>query len=109
MYASANIFPNFQMKSTDFPHYQLSRCPYFSVCLIDVSALICSLFFLEWLLSGVTLWELFSDGATPYEGLESIMVQRMLKEGRRLSRPQACPQDVYVVSVQHKPAFIFCL
>ncbi|XP_023931648.1 hepatocyte growth factor receptor-like [Lingula anatina] len=44
---------------------------------------------------GVLLWELFTRGKVPYPGVDEWDVLEFLKLGRRLGRPEYCPQHVY--------------
>jgi hypothetical protein len=44
---------------------------------------------------GVTMWEVFSNGAEPYAALCNEEVVRAVLAGQRLERPQRCPQAVY--------------
>ncbi len=46
---------------------------------------------------GVTLWELYSDAATPYGGLSNFEVTEFVAEGKRLKKPKNCPKDVFQV------------
>eukprot|EP00043_Microstomoeca_roanoka_P019213 m.213618 g.213618 ORF g.213618 m.213618 type:complete len:2386 (-) comp16957_c0_seq1:273-7430(-) len=46
---------------------------------------------------GVMVWELFSDGAQPYQELEHGTVTRLLAKGHRLGKPSGCPRDVYIL------------
>jgi len=43
----------------------------------------------------VTLWELFSFGLTPYEGLSFAETFQKIQSGYRLPKPEYCPQEVY--------------
>eukprot|EP00727_Mastigamoeba_balamuthi_P014136 m51a1_g9345 putative tyrosine-protein kinase txk (575) ;mRNA; r:76212-80746 len=44
---------------------------------------------------GVLLWEIFTEGETPYNGLENKQVLGHLKTGQRLDRPQVAPQPLW--------------
>lgn len=44
---------------------------------------------------GVTLWEIYSLGKTPWEGLSPIEIRDTLGEANRLGRPERCPPEVY--------------
>ncbi|ESO96186.1 hypothetical protein LOTGIDRAFT_71440, partial [Lottia gigantea] len=46
---------------------------------------------------GITLWEMFSYGESPYEDKKGIEVVQSIEKGRRLSRPVKCPEDVYLI------------
>ncbi len=45
---------------------------------------------------GVTVWEVFSGGRTPYPGVDPMSLVALLKEGKRLEPPQntACSADL---------------
>jgi len=60
----------------------------------------------------VTLWEIYSLGRTPWEGLSPIEIRDVLMQGERLGRPERCPTDVYRVmqscweaQVKDRPTF----
>jgi len=62
---------------------------------------------------GITAWQVFADGAVPYEGLDSeaAIAQKVLN-GARLGRPNDCPHAVFDVirscwnkSPQARPGF----
>ena len=42
--------------------------------------------FIQWSY-GIVLWEIFTYGGQPYEGLENTEIGKYLKEGWRLERP----------------------
>eukprot|EP00123_Amoebidium_parasiticum_P011090 comp20502_c1_seq1/m.26208 comp20502_c1_seq1/g.26208 ORF comp20502_c1_seq1/g.26208 comp20502_c1_seq1/m.26208 type:complete len:795 (-) comp20502_c1_seq1:737-3121(-) len=44
---------------------------------------------------GVTMWEIFSDAATPYSDLATNVLLAVLDAGMRLQRPDYCPLDLY--------------
>jgi serine/threonine protein kinase len=44
---------------------------------------------------GVTLWEIYSKGDAPYAKYKSADMKKHLKTGTRLSRPDACPPDLF--------------
>eukprot|EP01137_Pigoraptor_chileana_P013209 Opistho-2@4589 len=44
---------------------------------------------------GVTMWELFSFGETPYAGIAPSMLLSHLREGNRLAMPFACSHDFF--------------
>jgi serine/threonine protein kinase len=44
---------------------------------------------------GVTLWEMFSFGQTPYTGMSPLQVIKALDSGYRLARPEFCPLRLY--------------
>ncbi|KAJ8403976.1 hypothetical protein AAFF_G00343260 [Aldrovandia affinis] len=49
---------------------------------------------------GVTVWEMMSFGAEPYAAMRSQEVPDLLEKGERLSQPQICTIDVYMVMVK---------
>ncbi|XP_029908155.1 receptor tyrosine-protein kinase erbB-3a isoform X2 [Myripristis murdjan] len=49
---------------------------------------------------GVTIWEMMSYGAEPYANMRSQEVPDLLEKGERLSQPQICTIDVYMVMVK---------
>ena len=49
------------------------------------------LLFMQWSY-GIVLWEIFTYGEQPYEGLENTEIGKYLKEGRRLERPPLAPE-----------------
>ncbi|KAF8771027.1 Tyrosine-protein kinase SYK like protein [Argiope bruennichi] len=46
---------------------------------------------------GVTLWEALSYGEKPYQGMIGRDILRMFERNERLSKPEACPDNVYSV------------
>ena len=44
---------------------------------------------------GVTMWEIFSHGDLPYQGMDNGDVTHWVPRGRRLERPAACPTDMF--------------
>eukprot|EP00038_Savillea_parva_P001361 m.103450 g.103450 ORF g.103450 m.103450 type:complete len:837 (+) comp10478_c2_seq1:1334-3844(+) len=44
---------------------------------------------------GVTVWELFSYGATPYEGIANLELQDLIRDGLRPDEPDEVPDGVY--------------
>lgn len=44
---------------------------------------------------GVTLWEIFSRGGTPYDGINNLAVVTEVMSGYRLPAPPRCPTQVY--------------
>ena len=42
---------------------------------------------------GITCWEVFSGGKTPYPGINPVSLVRILEDGERLEKPAnaACP------------------
>ncbi|TNN65645.1 Receptor tyrosine-protein kinase erbB-3 [Liparis tanakae] len=49
---------------------------------------------------GVTVWEMMSNGAEPYTTMRPQDVPDLLEKGERLSQPQICTIDVYMVMVK---------
>ncbi|XP_008112654.2 receptor tyrosine-protein kinase erbB-3 [Anolis carolinensis] len=49
---------------------------------------------------GVTLWEMMTFGSEPYAGIHLSEVPDLLEKGERLSQPQICTIDVYMVMVK---------
>ncbi|KAM3621018.1 uncharacterized protein V6R79_005030 [Siganus canaliculatus] len=49
---------------------------------------------------GVTVWEMMSYGAEPYTNMRAMEVPDLLEKGERLSQPQICTIDVYMVMVK---------
>ncbi|XP_040891056.1 receptor tyrosine-protein kinase erbB-3a [Toxotes jaculatrix] len=49
---------------------------------------------------GVTIWEMMSYGAEPYATMRPQDVPDLLEKGERLSQPQICTIDVYMVMVK---------
>lgn len=56
----------------------------------------------NFLISGVTVWEMMSYGAEPYAAMHPHDVPGLLEKGERLSQPQICTIDVYMVMVKCK-------
>jgi len=56
--------------------------------------------------SGVTLWELFTYGQRPYEEIRAIDMARALDKGTRLPQPTICTIDVYMLMVKCKPCLL---
>uniref|UniRef100_A0A8D3CSA9 Receptor protein-tyrosine kinase n=1 Tax=Scophthalmus maximus TaxID=52904 RepID=A0A8D3CSA9_SCOMX len=49
---------------------------------------------------GVTIWEMMSYGVEPYTTMRPQEVPDLLEKGERLSQPQICTIDVYMVMVK---------
>ena len=60
--------------------------PHFQCCCCLVSLWLCFSTFLQWSY-GVLLWEIFTFGAHPYQGLENVDVGGYLEQGCRLDKP----------------------
>jgi len=54
----------------------------------------------------VTVWELFTYGARPYESVRAKDVPGLLEKGERLSQPNICTIDVYMIMI--KCMSVFC-
>lgn len=54
------------------------------------------------LFSGVTLWEIFTYGRRPYEDVETKNIKDHVMKGGRLTQPEICTLDVYMVMVKCK-------
>ncbi|XP_065920610.1 tyrosine-protein kinase receptor UFO-like [Dysidea avara] len=46
---------------------------------------------------GVTCWEIFSLGRTPYPGMENKNMINVLTDGKRLSKPVLCPPKLFTL------------
>lgn len=46
---------------------------------------------------GVTLWEMFSLGEPPFYDLRGVDAIQLIEEGKRLLKPQLCPDHVYKI------------
>eukprot|EP01087_Luapelamoeba_hula_P011661 TRINITY_DN3197_c0_g1_i1.p1 TRINITY_DN3197_c0_g1~~TRINITY_DN3197_c0_g1_i1.p1 ORF type:complete len:1320 (-),score=346.70 TRINITY_DN3197_c0_g1_i1:38-3997(-) len=49
---------------------------------------------------GVTLWEIYSFGDTPYENIQNQAIIERIIGGTNLPKPAACPDDVYELMLQ---------
>lgn len=54
----------------------------------------------NFLWTGVTVWEMMSFGAEPYASVQPQEVPSLLEKGERLSQPAICTIDVYMVMVK---------
>ena len=45
------------------------------------------------------MWEMFTYGGRPYEGVSALEVLSILERGERLPQPAICTIDVYMVLV----------
>lgn len=52
--------------------------------------------------SGVTVWELMTFGAKPYDGIPAREIPDLLEKGERLPQPPICTIDVYMIMVKCK-------
>ncbi len=52
---------------------------------------------------GVTVWEVFNGGRTPYAAVDPLSLIRLLEEGRRLERPlnAACATEMCVHALSY--------
>lgn len=46
---------------------------------------------------GVTLWEMFSFGQPPYGDMKGVDVIKIVEDGKRLTKPDACPDNVFQI------------
>ncbi|XP_072536407.1 epidermal growth factor receptor-like isoform X1 [Salminus brasiliensis] len=49
---------------------------------------------------GVTVWELMTFGAKPYDGIPAREIAGLLEKGERLPQPSICTIDVYMIMVK---------
>lgn len=49
---------------------------------------------------GVTIWEIYSFGAVPYEDMKGAEAIRLIDKGERLAKPEACPSNVYDIMLK---------
>lgn len=61
---------------------------------------------------GVTCWEVFSLGATPYSGVENHQMLEHINKGQRLKKPILCPNGIFslveqcwLYEPQNRPVF----
>jgi len=43
----------------------------------------------------VLLWEIESEGKMPYSGLGGMEIVEFIKSGKRLTKPERCPDEIY--------------
>jgi len=48
---------------------------------------------------GITLWEMFTFGTIPYMDLNNSLVLFWVPKGRRLPKPEICPQEIYDIMI----------
>ena len=67
---------------------------------MHVTRMLCFHRVIQWSF-GVTCWEIFSGGKTPYPGVDPLSLVQLLENGRRLEKPlnAACSDTMYVLSV----------
>jgi len=46
---------------------------------------------------GITLWEIYSKGQSPYGDLSGAEVNELIEKGQRLSKPDQCPDEIYKI------------
>ncbi|KAL8623946.1 hypothetical protein ACOMHN_047166 [Nucella lapillus] len=49
---------------------------------------------------GVSLWEMFSYGESPYGDMKGIEVVNFIERGKRLAKPEKCPDTVYQIMLR---------
>jgi hypothetical protein len=49
---------------------------------------------------GVLLWEIYSQAARPYAGLDNHEIARHVRNGLRLEQPAVCPDEIYSLMLQ---------
>ena len=54
----------------------------------------------NFILSGVTVWELMTFGSKPYDGIPASEISTVLEKGERLPQPPICTIDVYMIMVK---------
>lgn len=61
------------------------------------------------------IWEVFTLGDRPYDGVDNSCILDLLKNGRRLERPKICPNDLYELMLKcwiqdpnERPSFHQC-
>ena len=69
---------------------------------MHVTRMLCFHRVIQWSF-GITCWEIFSGGKTPYPGVDPLSLVQLLENGRRLEKPlnAACSDTMYVLSVYH--------
>ena len=69
--------------------------------MVILSILLMIIFVFQWSY-GVTCWEVFTLGKTPYPALDPPTLLRMVKEGHRLETPDnmACSPEMYVGAIR---------
>lgn len=46
---------------------------------------------------GITLWEIYSKGKSPYGDMSGSEVNELIVEGKRLAKPEFAPDDIYKI------------
>ena len=49
---------------------------------------------------GVCLWEIMSRGVEPYEGIDAQLLKQFLTQGKRLEKPEYCPEEVFEIMLR---------
>jgi len=49
---------------------------------------------------GVAIWEIFSFGCIPFIGLSNEEASNLVIFGRRLAKPQICPNEIYEILIR---------
>lgn len=44
---------------------------------------------------GISLWELFSEGRTPYPGMTNVQTMEKVAAGYRMEKPAFCSDEIY--------------
>ncbi|GAB0098947.1 Tyrosine-protein kinase [Sergentomyia squamirostris] len=44
---------------------------------------------------GITLWEMYTLGEPPYGDMKGVDVIKLIEEGKRLTKPPLCPDDIF--------------
>jgi hypothetical protein len=57
---------------------------------------------------GVLLFEIFSLGQIPYEGISDKELVALLQKGKRLEKPNFANDEMYVISYQEKLETFSC-
>ena len=78
---------------TDVVSVQLLRAT--SIKLLKTVQSKCCSLTIQWSF-GVTCWEIFSGGKTPYPGVDPLSLVQLLENGQRLDKPSnsACPDEM---------------
>ncbi|XP_038048539.1 tyrosine-protein kinase receptor Tie-1-like [Patiria miniata] len=61
---------------------------------------------------GIVLWEIATFGATPYPGIQRLLLAKRLQEGYRMPKPENCADEIYDLMMKcwqphpsHRPSF----
>ncbi len=46
---------------------------------------------------GVCVWEIFSYGMKPFDGIKNVDVIKLIEDKQRLNKPTSCPDELYMV------------